>query len=133
MLTARLNAERNGYGFGHDWSLVISNRTRKQSKTFWLGQDVKFIRRCLCIDEGYLIRECEKATGSREFDRPSTQRFLVDAFLVRLIPRDGDTTEEGREEAWREFEGAGYKLEPKTRQALLRAAITREAWAFACQ
>lgn len=41
------------YGFCHNWTLVLS--TKKTTKTFYLGQDVKFCSRVLGMDTSYVV------------------------------------------------------------------------------
>lgn len=44
--------QRGDYGFGHNWTLKCE--TPKITKTFWLGQDVKFCHRVLGMDTDYV-------------------------------------------------------------------------------
>jgi len=37
-----------GYGFSHNWTLIC--KTPKKTKSFFLGQDVKFCKRVLGLD-----------------------------------------------------------------------------------
>ena len=52
----------SSYGFDHNWTLVVS--TAKKTKSFFLGQDVKFCSRVLGMDTSYIIQQI----GTREID-----------------------------------------------------------------
>lgn len=41
------------YGFVHNWTLVVS--TAKKTKSFYLGQDVKFCDRVLGMTPSYIV------------------------------------------------------------------------------
>lgn len=49
----------NTYGFGKDWNLKVT--TNETSKTFYLGQDIKFCHRVLGIEPEQVMNEiCEQ-------------------------------------------------------------------------
>jgi len=53
-----MNAEINitsNYGFDHNWTLVVSTKTK--TKSFYLGQDVKFCSRVLGMEPSYIVRQ----------------------------------------------------------------------------
>ena len=50
----------SNYGFDHNWTLVVS--TAKKTKSFYLGQDVKFCQRVLGMDTNYVVSQI----GTRE-------------------------------------------------------------------
>jgi hypothetical protein len=53
-----MNAEikiTSNYGFDHNWTLVVSTKTK--TKTFYLGQDVKFCNRVLEMDTSYVVKQ----------------------------------------------------------------------------
>ncbi len=52
----------SNYGFDHNWTLVVS--TPKKSKSFYLGQDVKFCSRVLGMEPSYIIEQI----GTRVID-----------------------------------------------------------------
>lgn len=66
----------NAYGFGHDWTLVA------EGKSFYLGQDVKFIRRAM----GCEPRDVIAAIGTNDLRKPTAQRklaqFILDYFSL---------------------------------------------------
>lgn len=43
------------YGFAHYWELIVS--TPKKTKSFYLGQDVKFCERVLGMNTSYIIQQ----------------------------------------------------------------------------
>ena len=60
----------SNYGFDHNWTLVLS--TPKLTKSFYLGQDVKFCRRVLGMEPSYIVKQIgtgvidEGTTGNRK-------------------------------------------------------------------
>ncbi len=58
-----MNAEikiGSNYGFDRNWTLVVS--TAKKSKSFYLGQDVKFCNRVLGMEPSYIVKQIGTAT-----------------------------------------------------------------------
>ena len=53
----------SAYGFDRNWTLVVS--TAKKTKSFYLGQDVKFCSRVLGMEPSYIIEQI----GTREVDK----------------------------------------------------------------
>ena len=45
----------SNYGFDHNWTLILS--TPKKTKSFYLGQDVKFCQRVLGVDTSYVVKQ----------------------------------------------------------------------------
>ena len=45
----------SNYGFDHNWTLIVS--TPKKTKSFYLGQDVKFCSRVLEMDTAYVVKQ----------------------------------------------------------------------------
>jgi len=43
------------YGFDHNWTLVVSTKTK--TKSFYLGQDVKFCNRVLGMTPAYIVSQ----------------------------------------------------------------------------
>jgi hypothetical protein len=72
----------NGYGFGHDWSLVVKGRS------FYLGQDAKFCQRVL----GMRGSEVADAIGSNDLSKDTTRRRLA-AFIIQSLGLDQEQIE----------------------------------------
>jgi len=66
----------NAYGFGHDWTLVA------EGKSFYLGQDVKFVRRAMCCEPQHVTN----AIGTNDLSKPTARRklaqFILDYFSL---------------------------------------------------
>lgn len=70
--------EPNGYGFGYDWTLNVT--TQKGTKSFFLGQDVKFCRRILGIEP----REIVNQIGDNDLRKEETRERLGEFILNSL-------------------------------------------------
>ncbi len=68
----------NGYGFGYDWSLNVT--THNSSKSFYLGQDVKFCRRVLGMEPSYVVQQI----GDNDLRNEETQKKLGDFIIDTL-------------------------------------------------
>lgn len=66
------------YGFAHYWTLVLTKG--KQRKSFYLGQDVKFCKRVLGMDPGYIVQQI----GTRDISSPQGNRKLAN-FIVDTL------------------------------------------------
>lgn len=55
-MKAFIQIDRGSYGFGHTWSLVLTKRNGT-SKSFYLGQDVKFCSRVLGMSPRYIVEQ----------------------------------------------------------------------------
>ncbi len=53
-MEAKIKISSN-YGFDHNWTLELS--TPKKTKSFYLGQDVKFCNRVLGMEPKYVIQQ----------------------------------------------------------------------------
>lgn len=73
-MNARIEISVGGYGFGHDWTLVVNN------KSFYLGQDVKFCSRVLGVSPSYVVEQI----GSRDITKPSVNKRLANFILDEL-------------------------------------------------
>ena len=65
-MNATIKTSINTYGFGRDWTLVVTNGER--TKDFYLGQDVKFCTRVLGMSPYYIIEQI----GSNDISDPDT-------------------------------------------------------------
>lgn len=61
-----LLARPNAYGFGKDWTLVMTKGTQK--KSFWLGQDVKVMSRILGMSMREGVEYYKKKANSSNFE-----------------------------------------------------------------
>jgi len=64
--------------FSHNWYLHIT--TKMGTKTFWLGQDVKFCSRVLGMDTSYVVEQI----GGRDLRIPKVQKSLG-KFIVKTL------------------------------------------------
>jgi hypothetical protein len=79
---ATLDTTPNGYGFGHDWTLVVTYAG--QTQRFWLGQDAKVCYRLLGMNGRELADALELAcpvdmTEQRVLDTVGT--YILAALL----------------------------------------------------
>lgn len=73
-MNAIINSTPNGYGFGHDWTLVVNG------KSFYLGQDAKFCSRVL----GMTGRDVVNAIGDNDLTKKKTRTALANFIMDRL-------------------------------------------------
>jgi hypothetical protein len=75
-MKASIKVERGSYGFGHTWTLVLEGKSNTRS--FYLGQDVKVCSRLLQCDPSYVVKQI--GTREVESDRGSKRlaRFILD-------------------------------------------------------
>jgi hypothetical protein len=66
----------SSYGFDHNWSLNVIFRNKSQ-KSFYLGQDCKFIFRVLNCDTGYVVRSIGTNNLQSEKARKKLARFII--------------------------------------------------------
>jgi hypothetical protein len=71
--------ERGSYGFGHNWSLVLT-KSNGTSKSFYLGQDVKFCNRVLGMEPRYIVEQI----GSGNITEPSINTRLANFIIYSL-------------------------------------------------
>ena len=77
-----LTTTRNGYGFGHDWTLTLT--TGNGTKVFYLGQDIKFCRRVLGMEPSDIVEEI----GDNNLSNPETLNKLCNLIIERLTLTD---------------------------------------------
>jgi hypothetical protein len=75
----------SNYGFDHNWTLVVT--TKKSSKSFYLGQDVKFCNRVLGMEPSYIVREI----GTREVDYGTIGNQKLAEFICKHLKVNGRT------------------------------------------
>jgi|TARA_R110000868_G_scaffold352012_1_gene613241 hypothetical protein len=81
-----MNAEikiSSNYGFDHNWTLVVS--TPKKTKSFYLGQDVKFCSRVLEMDTAYVVQQI----GTREIDNGTPGNKKLAKFICKELNLNG--------------------------------------------
>ena len=81
-----MNAEikiSSSYGFDHNWTLVVSTKTK--TKSFYLGQDVKFCNRVLEMEPGYVVRQI--GTGEISEGTPGNKKLAK--FIVKELGLNG--------------------------------------------
>ena len=72
------------YGFDHNWTLVITSS--KGTKSFYLGQDVKFCSRVLGMDSSYIVEQI----GSRNIQDPAVNNRLA-KFIIKSLGLNSKT------------------------------------------
>ena len=77
-MESQLTFQPNGYGFGYDWTLNVT--THNSSKSFYLGQDVKFCRRVLGMEPSYVVQQI----GDNDLRKVETQKKFGDFILQTL-------------------------------------------------
>jgi hypothetical protein len=81
-----MNAEikiSSSYGFDRNWTLVVS--TAKKTKSFFLGQDVKFCPRVLGMEPKYVVRQI--GTGEILEGTPGNKKLAK--FIVNELGLNG--------------------------------------------
>ena len=86
-----LEIEPEGYGFGHNWTLV--KKTGKKTNRFWLGQDAKVTSRILGMDFGNAVDYYSRRAGSKDFKK-------VKPYIVRDIVRATGASRRRKAEPW---------------------------------
>lgn len=82
----------SSYGFDHNWNLIIE--TKKETKSFYLGQDVKFCTRVLEMEPSYVVNQI----GTKVIDEGTKGNKKLAKFIISTLK----LTEEkiGKLEAW---------------------------------
>ena len=81
-----MNAEikiSSNYGFDHNWTLVVS--TPKKTKSFYLGQDVKFCNRVLEMEPSYVVQKI----GTNEIDEGTPGNKKLAKFICKQLGLNG--------------------------------------------
>lgn len=73
----------SNYGFDHNWTLVVS--TAKKTKSFYLGQDVKFCSRVLGMEPSYVVSKI----GTREIDNGTPGNNKLAKFICKELNLNG--------------------------------------------
>lgn len=71
------------YGFDHNWTLVVS--TTKKTKSFYLGQDVKFCDRVLGMSASYVVSQI----GTREIAEGTKGNEKLANFICKSLGLNG--------------------------------------------
>ena len=90
-----MNAEikiTSNYGFDHNWTLVVS--TAKKTKSFYLGQDVKFCHRVLGMEPSYIVRQI----GTGEISNGTKGNKKLAKFICKELGLNGRNI--GKIEPW---------------------------------
>ena len=74
-MKAKIEISNGSYGFGKTWTLVVNEKDR-----FYLGQDVKFCNRVLCMDASYIVQQI----GSSDVEKPSVNKKLANFIINHL-------------------------------------------------
>lgn len=77
-MESTLNYEPNGYGFGYDWSLLVT--TQNGTKNFYLGQDAKFCSRVLGMEPSYIVNQI----GDNDLRKVETRKKFGE-FIVETL------------------------------------------------
>ena len=81
-----MNAEikiGSNYGFDRNWTLVVS--TPKKTKSFYLGQDVKFCSRVLEMETSYVVSKI----GTREIGYGTPGNKKLAKFICNELGLNG--------------------------------------------
>lgn len=78
-MKATIQIEKGSYGFGHTWSLVLT-KSNGTSKSFYLGQDVKFCSRVLGMEPRYIVEQI----GSGNITEPNINTRLANFIIDSL-------------------------------------------------
>lgn len=78
-MKALIQIDLGSYGFGHTWSLVLTKRNGT-SKSFYLGQDVKFCSRVLGMSPRYIVEQI----GSGNITEPNVNTKLAN-FIIKSL------------------------------------------------
>ena len=71
------------YGFAYYWELIVS--TPKKTKSFYLGQDVKFCNRVLGMETSYVISQI----GTRVIDNGTKGNKKLAKFICQQLEING--------------------------------------------
>lgn len=74
-MKAKIEISNGSYGFGKTWTLVIN-----ESKSFYLGQDVKFCSRVLGLSPSYIV----ESIGSGDIEDVSVNKKLANFIINQL-------------------------------------------------
>lgn len=66
----------SSYGFDHNWTLIC--QTKKVTKSFYLGQDVKFCSRVLGMDTSYVVSKIGTNRLDTEIGRKKLAKFICE-------------------------------------------------------
>lgn len=86
-IKASVRISPNGYGFGHDWTLVIEKDG--MPRTFMLGQDVKY-----CSRVGLEPSSIVAALGSNDLKDPKINEQLAWLIMENLSDEDPEEVAE---------------------------------------
>ena len=79
-MTSTISFQPNGYGFGYDWTLHVT--TQNGTKSFFLGQDVKFCKRVLGIEPRDIVNQIGDNDLRKEETRQKLGEFILDSLDV---------------------------------------------------
>jgi hypothetical protein len=82
----------SNYGFDHNWTLVLS--TPKKTKSFYLGQDVKFCQRVLGMETSYVVQQI----GTRIINEGTVGNRKLAKFICKQLGLNGKNID--KIEAW---------------------------------
>jgi hypothetical protein len=82
----------SNYGFDHNWTLILS--TPKKTKSFYLGQDVKFCNRVLGMEPSYIVRQI----GTGEISNGTKGNKKLAQFICNELGLNGRNID--KIEAW---------------------------------
>ena len=82
----------SAYGFDHNWTLVLS--TPKKTKSFLLGQDVKFCSRVLGMEASYVVQQI----GTRKIAKGTKGNKKLANFICKQLGLNGRNI--NKFEAW---------------------------------
>ncbi len=84
--TYRIETYPNAYGFGRDYTLIISYNGKE--RRFWLGQDAKVFSRILGIDMQFAIEHYTNKAKSKDFNK--VQHFIAEDILKAVTNTEQD-------------------------------------------
>ena len=71
-MKAKIEIDRGSYGFGHTWTLVIN-----ESKSFYLGQDIKFCSRILGLSPSYIVHSIGSGDITNDKVNKKLAKFII--------------------------------------------------------
>jgi hypothetical protein len=82
----------SSYGFDYNWTLIVS--TAKKTKSFYLGQDVKFCSRVLGMDISYVVSQI----GTRDISEGTRGNKKLAKFICDSLELNGNNID--KIESW---------------------------------
>jgi hypothetical protein len=82
-MKATIEVNRGSYGFGHEWTLIVSTNTKHNR--LYLGQDSKFCNRVLGMEPSEVVFRI----GTREIDNGTRGNKVLAKFICGRLGLNG--------------------------------------------